>query len=50
MRQDFEAEVDIVVDAGDQPPGAPSTLLDITSTPWRILRQGALLLSPEELS
>jgi L-threonylcarbamoyladenylate synthase len=50
MRQDFEAEVDIVVDAGNQPPGAPSTLLDITATPWRILRQGALRLSPEELS
>lgn len=50
MRDEFEADVDLVVDAGDQSPGAPSTLLDVTTKPFRILRQGALSLSSEDLS
>ena len=50
MRSVFEAEVDALYDAGDQPSGGPSTLLDITAKPYRILRQGALVLTPEELS
>jgi L-threonylcarbamoyladenylate synthase len=40
----FESEVDLVVAGEDRPQGAPSTLLDVTSRPWRILRQGALVL------
>ncbi len=38
---EFENEVDLIVDAGDYPEGAPSTILDITQRPYRILRQGA---------
>ena len=50
MRQEFEVDVDLIVDAGDQSPGAPSTLLDLTTRPFRVLRQGALSFSPEDLS
>jgi L-threonylcarbamoyladenylate synthase len=50
MRLAFEADVDLVFDAGDRAPGAPSTLLDITTKPYRILRPGALTLDPIELS
>ncbi|MFV2082214.1 MAG: L-threonylcarbamoyladenylate synthase, partial [bacterium] len=35
-------EVDLVVDGGPAPGGEPSTLLDLTVDPPRILRQGAL--------
>jgi L-threonylcarbamoyladenylate synthase len=50
MRRELEREVDAIFDAGDQPPGVPSTLLDITGRPFVLLRQGAVPLLPEELS
>ncbi len=50
MRRDFEPDVDLIVDAGDRAPGAPSTLLDLTVKPYRVLRRGALSLSPEDLA
>ena len=50
MRRELEAEVDAIYDAGDQAPGAPSTLLDITRRPFAILRQGAVRLAPEILA
>jgi L-threonylcarbamoyladenylate synthase len=34
--------VDLLLDAGPLPPGGPSTLLDVTRTPWRILRAGSV--------
>jgi L-threonylcarbamoyladenylate synthase len=40
----FEPEVDLIVAGSDRPQGAPSTLLDVTSRPYRILRQGVLVL------
>jgi L-threonylcarbamoyladenylate synthase len=40
--RDFEAEVDLVIDAGDLPSRQPSTILDTTSRPFRILREGAV--------
>jgi L-threonylcarbamoyladenylate synthase len=49
MRRELEAEVDAVFDDGDQPPGAPSTLLDITRRPFAVLRQGAVRLQREDL-
>jgi tRNA A37 threonylcarbamoyladenosine synthetase subunit TsaC/SUA5/YrdC len=49
MRRELEAEVDVIYDAGDQPPGAPSTLLDITRAPWVVLRQGAVTIPEEDL-
>jgi L-threonylcarbamoyladenylate synthase len=50
MRREFESDVDLVYDAGPLPAGLPSTLLDITSRPFRVLRQGALRLSPDDLA
>lgn len=39
--QEFDRDVDLIVDAGDRPAGLPSTILDISGSPYRILRQGA---------
>lgn len=44
--REFEREVDLVVDAGDCPAGKPSTVLDITRRPYRILRQGEYEVPP----
>ena len=41
----FESRVDLVVTAGDRPEGVPSTIIDITQTPFRLLRRGAVDLS-----
>jgi L-threonylcarbamoyladenylate synthase len=38
----FENRVDLVVDAGDRPRGVPSTIVDITERPFRLLRRGAV--------
>jgi L-threonylcarbamoyladenylate synthase len=46
----FEGSVDLLVDAGDLEGRLPSTILDVTSRPFRILRQGALELPPELLA
>jgi len=48
--QDFEQRVDLVVDAGDLPGRLPSTIVDVTARPFRILRRGALELPPELLA
>jgi L-threonylcarbamoyladenylate synthase len=42
----FEAEVDVLVDGGRTPGGAPSTLLDATADPPRVLREGAFAWPP----
>jgi L-threonylcarbamoyladenylate synthase len=44
----FEAKVDLVVTAGDRPEGVPSTIIDVTSKPYRLLRRGAVDI-PNEL-
>jgi L-threonylcarbamoyladenylate synthase len=44
----FESSIDLLVDAGDLEGRLPSTILDLTSSPFRILRQGALQV-PQEL-
>ena len=49
MRREFEADVDLIYDGGPSPAGLPSTLLDITARPFRVLREGALHLSPDDL-
>jgi L-threonylcarbamoyladenylate synthase len=46
---EFGADVDIIVDAGDLAEGHPSTILDVTSRPFIILRQGALEIPPADL-
>jgi L-threonylcarbamoyladenylate synthase len=45
----FEDDVDLVMDAGDLPGAVPSTIVDATCSPLRIVRQGALALSPADL-
>jgi L-threonylcarbamoyladenylate synthase len=50
MRREFEDDVDIIYDAGDILPGPPSTLLDVTERPFKVLRQGALRLGPDDLA
>jgi L-threonylcarbamoyladenylate synthase len=47
--EQFEASVDLVVDAGDLPGRLPSTIVDVSQRPFRILRQGALELPPDAL-
>ena len=42
----FEGEIDLLVDGGRTPGGLPSTLLDATVDPPRVLRPGAYAWSP----
>jgi L-threonylcarbamoyladenylate synthase len=41
---EFEFSVDMLVDGGDIEGGRPSTIVDVTSRPFKVLRQGSLLL------
>lgn len=45
----FEDEVSLVVDGGDLEQARASTVLDLCSKPFKILRQGDLVLKPELL-
>ncbi len=49
IRDRFESKVDLVVDGGDRIDTMPSTLLDVTRTPYRVLRQGAVTI-PDDLT
>jgi L-threonylcarbamoyladenylate synthase len=40
----LDGAIDLVIDAGPTPGGAPSTVLDVTVAPPRIIRQGAVLV------
>jgi L-threonylcarbamoyladenylate synthase len=42
----FRDVLDLVLDGGPTPGGAPSTVVDVTVDPPRVLRQGAITLSP----
>jgi L-threonylcarbamoyladenylate synthase len=46
---EFGSEVDLVLDGGDLPNAEPSTIVDASSRPFRILRQGAFRVPPEDL-
>ncbi|MAG13285.1 MAG: translation factor Sua5 [Spirochaetales bacterium] len=46
----FDARVDLIVSDGDLPGKMPSTVLDVTAKPFRILREGACHLPPEIIS
>jgi L-threonylcarbamoyladenylate synthase len=35
-------EVDLVIDAGETPGGSPSTVLDLSTSPFTVVREGAL--------
>jgi L-threonylcarbamoyladenylate synthase len=41
--------VDLVLDAGPTAGGAPSTVLDVTRRPWRVVRAGAVALTADDL-
>ena len=49
IRDSYGDLVDLIVDVGDMVDRLPSTIVDSTSAPYRILRQGATRL-PEELT
>jgi L-threonylcarbamoyladenylate synthase len=40
----FEEQVSLIVDAGDRSEGVPSTIVDVTNKPFRVLRPGAVAL------
>ncbi len=42
----YESQVDLVVDGGDRIDASPSTVVDVSVTPFRVLRQGALKIPP----
>ncbi len=42
----FADQVELIIDGGDIA-GEPSTILDITVTPWKVLRQGACRVPTE---
>jgi L-threonylcarbamoyladenylate synthase len=46
---EFASEVDLVLDGGDLADAEPSTIVDASSRPYRILRQGAFRVPPEDL-
>jgi L-threonylcarbamoyladenylate synthase len=48
--KEFESEVDLVIDGGDLPGVRPSTIVDATVVPYRVVRQGALELPGGKLS
>lgn len=48
VRAAFGEEVALAVDGGPLPPGPPSTLLDVTVLPFRLLRVGAI--KPAQIS
>ncbi len=46
----FADRVDLILDGGDIPNPTPSTILDVTAKPYRILRQGACAVPVEMLA
>jgi L-threonylcarbamoyladenylate synthase len=40
--QQLEGRIELVMDGGDAPGGVPSTVVDCTASPLRILREGAI--------
>lgn len=45
---EFEKDIDVFIDAGDLPERKPSTILDVTSKPYTIIRSGACYI-PDNL-
>jgi L-threonylcarbamoyladenylate synthase len=46
---EFGREVNLVLDGGDLPDAEPSTIVDASSRPFRIVRQGAFRVPAEDL-
>jgi L-threonylcarbamoyladenylate synthase len=45
VRAVFEGKIDLILDGGPTTGGLPSTILDVSVTPPRLIRQGAVILS-----
>ncbi len=50
ITKEFERDVDLIYDAGSLLPGPGSTLVDVTRKPYRVLREGAVKVAPEDLA
>ena len=42
VRKNFGNLADLIIDAGDLPPGASSTVVDIAGNAWKMIREGAI--------
>jgi L-threonylcarbamoyladenylate synthase len=49
VRRGLGASVELVLDGGETPGGRPSTVIDATGEPLRVIRAGAIALDPAEL-
>ncbi len=49
VRSGLGTRLDLVLDGGRTPGGPPSTIVDATVEPMRVVRRGAIALTPEEL-
>lgn len=49
IKQTFSGRVDMIVDGGDMPGKLPSTIVDITKKPYRVLRYGVVELPADVL-
>jgi len=47
--KNFEKKVDLILDSGDLTDRSPSTIVDLTASPYRLIRQGILKIPPELL-
>ena len=45
----FGDNIDLILDGGQAPGGKPSTILDVTVTPPRILREGSIKLNHQAI-
>jgi L-threonylcarbamoyladenylate synthase len=45
VKQRFERTLDLWVDAGDIRPEPPSTLVELSETEWKVVREGAIARS-----
>ncbi len=50
IEAEFGRDVDMVLDGGDLPDAQPSTIVDATVRPYRVLRQGALVVAADDLA
>ena len=42
VRKNFGNQADLLIDAGDLPPGRPSTIVEADATGWTMIREGAI--------
>lgn len=48
VRKGFMSSIDVWVDAGDPKPSPPSTIIEVTETGWKLVREGALAIADIE--